>query len=91
MGLYDKLRNGDSNLSINNGGSIASIPGASKYSTMHYNSSITNDPELTGGLLDGSSYPKPSTLDLDGSIPSMTTNPESKSQFKLPYDSNRPT
>ena len=91
MGLYDKLTNGDSNLSINNGGNIASIPGSSKYSTLHYNSSITNDPELVGGRFDNSSWPNPSTLDLDGGIPSMTTNPESKSQFKLPYDSNRPT
>ena len=91
MGLYDKLENGDSKLSINNGGNIASIPGASKYSTMHKWSSIINDPELTGGRLDGSAYPKPSTYDLNLQIPPFTTNPESPTMFKLPYDLNRPT
>lgn len=60
MGLLDLLPT--SNLGLD-GITPAQIASANPNSTMHYQSSINNNPNLPGG------YPSPSVLDLDGITP----------------------
>ena len=60
MGLLDLLPT--SNLGLD-GITPSQIPSANPNSTMHYQSSINNNPNLQAG------YPAPSVLDLDGNTP----------------------
>lgn len=60
MGLLDLLPS--SNLGLD-GLTPAQIASANPNSTMHYQSSINNNPNLPAG------YPSPSNLDLDGVTP----------------------
>ena len=60
MGLLDLLPT--SNLGLD-GITPGQIPSANPNSTLHYQSSINNNPNLAGG------YPAPSVLDLDGTTP----------------------
>lgn len=61
MGLLDLLPT--SNLGLD-GVTPSQIPSANPNSTLHYQSSINNNPALVGG------FPAPSELDLDGATPS---------------------
>ncbi len=61
MGLLDLLPS--SNLGLQ-GSTPGQIPSANPNSTLHYQSSINNNPTLGGG------FPAPSELDLDGVTPS---------------------
>lgn len=81
MGLLDLLKTQGSKLSFN-GATIPPGPGGNKKSTLHFKSSINNDPILGGKM------PPPSQLDLNAVIPQMSTNPGSKQ--KLPYIANEP-
>ena len=60
MGLLDLLPT--SNLGLD-GATPAQIASANPNSTMHYQSSVNNNPNLPGG------YPSPSELDLNGITP----------------------
>ena len=60
MGLLDLLPT--SNLGLD-GVTPAQIPSANSNSTLHYQSSINNNPQIPNG------YPAPSELDLDGVTP----------------------
>ena len=60
MGLLDLLPS--SNLGLD-GLTPAQIASANPNSTLHYQSSINNNPTLTAG------FPAPSVLDLDGATP----------------------
>lgn len=60
MGLLNLLPT--SNLGLQ-GSTPGQIPSANPNSTLHYQSSINNNPTLTGG------FPAPSVLDLDGVTP----------------------
>jgi len=60
MGLLDLLPT--SNLGLD-GVTPAQIPSANPNSTLHYQSSINDNPLLPNG------YPAPSALDLDGNTP----------------------
>jgi len=62
MGLLDLLPT--SNLGLQ-GATPAIIPSANPGSTLHYDSSINNQPNLPAG------YPAPSNLDLDGAPPTI--------------------
>jgi len=81
MGLLDLLKTQGSKLSYN-GATIPPGPDGNKKSTLHFKSSINNDPIL------GAKMPPPSLLDLNAAIPPMSTNPGSKQ--KLPYTKNQP-
>jgi hypothetical protein len=60
MGLLDLLPTSDLGLE---GITPSQIPSANPNSTLHYQSSINNNPNLPNG------YPAPSELDLDGVTP----------------------
>jgi hypothetical protein len=60
MGLLDLLPT--SNLGLD-GVTPAQIPSANPNSTLHYQSSINNNPQIPNG------YPAPSELDLNGVTP----------------------
>jgi len=60
MGLLDLLPTSDLGLQ---GTTPGQIPSANPNSTLHYQSSINNNPNLPNG------YPAPSVLDLDGQTP----------------------
>jgi len=60
MGLLDLLPTSDLGLQ---GTTPGQIPSANPNSTLHYQSSINNNPNLPNG------YPSPSELDLDGQTP----------------------
>jgi hypothetical protein len=60
MGLLDLLPTSDLGLE---GITPAQIPSANPNSTLHYQSSINNNPNLPNG------YPSPSELDLNGQTP----------------------
>lgn len=74
MGLIDLLPTSPLGLA---GSTPALIPSANPNSTLHYESSINNNPALPAG------YPAPSVLDLDGQIPTISSAPGSTQQ--LPY------
>jgi hypothetical protein len=76
MGLLDLLPTSDLGLQ---GITPGLIPSANPNSTLHYQSSINNDPTLQGG------YPAPSELDLNGGIPSVSPTGQG-----LPYLDNLP-
>ena len=61
MGLLDLLPS--SNLGLQ-GSTPGQIPSANPNSTLHYQSSINNNPNLAAG------FPAPSELDLNGTTPS---------------------
>lgn len=61
MGLLDLLPTSDLGLQ---GVTPGQIPSANPASTLHYQSSINDNPELPAG------YPAPSELDLNGITPS---------------------
>ena len=61
MGLLDLLPS--SNLGLD-GATPPQIPSANPNSTLHYQSSINNNPTLAAG------FPAPSELDLNGTTPS---------------------
>ena len=63
MGLKDKLKQQGSPLSKANGGDIPIPVGATRESLLHYEYSISGDPNQI-------SKPEPSTLDLNGKTPS---------------------
>ena len=79
MGLLDMLPTSKFGLK---GATPPQMPGANKTSTLHYQSSITGNPELAADK------PAPSILDLDGKVPTITTAPGSTQ--KLPYINNAP-
>lgn len=70
-----------SNLGLQ-GSTPSQHPSANPQSTLHYQSSINNNPAL------GANFPAPSVLDLDGQVPSISTVPGSTQQ--LPYINNLP-
>ena len=78
MGLYDKLTNGDSKLSINNGGDISFIPGASSDSLLHFAYSINgrneDSSEFEEKRFGGLSWPAPSSYDREGYTPAQYIN-----------------
>jgi hypothetical protein len=76
MGLLDLLPS--SNLGLG-GVTPALIPSANPNSTLHYQSSINNDPTLDPNL------PPPSQLDLDGQPPTVSETGQG-----LPYINNLP-
>jgi len=79
MRLLDLLPS--SNLGLQ-GSTPAQQPGANPQSTLHYQSSINNNPTL------GANFPAPSVLDLNGQTPTISTVPGSTQQ--LPYVDNLP-
>jgi len=81
MGLLDLLTTKGSPMSFN-GATVPPGPDGNKKSTLHFKSSINNDPTL------GANMPAPSQLDLNAAIPAISTNPGSKQ--KLPYTANQP-
>lgn len=81
MGLLDLLKTQGSKLSYN-GATLKPGPDGNKASTLHFKSSINNDPAL------GAKMPPASVLDLNAKIPTISTNPGSKQ--KLPYIANEP-
>lgn len=76
MGLLNLLPT--SNLGLQ-GATPSQIPSANPNSTLHYQSSINNNPTLAAG------YPAPSNLDLDGAVPVVSPTGQG-----LPYLSNLP-
>jgi hypothetical protein len=76
MGLLNLLPT--SNLGLQ-GSTPAQIPSANPASTMHYQSSINNNPNLPAG------YPSPSSLDLNGTPPAVSPTGQG-----LPYLNNLP-
>lgn len=81
MGLLDLLTTKGSPMSFN-GATVPPGPDGNKRSTLHFKSSINNDPAL------GAKMPAPSQLDLNAAIPAISTNPGSTQ--KLPYTANQP-
>ena len=63
MGLEAKLKKEGSNLSKNNGGNNQIQVGATKESKLHFDYSLNGKPNVPN-------KPSPSTLDLNGQIPS---------------------
>ncbi len=76
MGLLNLLPT--SNLGLQ-GSTPAQIPSANPASTMHYQSSINNNPNLPAG------YPSPSNLDLNGAPPTIAPSGQ-----QLPYTQHQP-
>lgn len=76
MGLLDLLPT--SNLGLD-GITPPRIPGASPTSTIHYQSSINNNPTLPAGA------PAPSNLDLNGTVPTVSPTGQG-----LPYLNHLP-
>jgi hypothetical protein len=76
MGLLDLLPSSDLGLQ---GVTPGQIPSANPNSTLHYQSSINNNPNLQPG------YPAPSNLDLDATIPTVSPTGQG-----LPYLDNLP-
>jgi hypothetical protein len=81
MGLLDLLTTQGSPLSYN-GAPPPPSPYNSPQSTLHYQSSINNNPNL------GPNLPPASQLDLNAQIPTISTNPGSTQL--LPYTAHQP-
>lgn len=81
MGLLDMLTKQGSPMSFN-GATLPPGPNNDPKSTLHYNSSITGNPKLSATM------PAPSRLDLDGTVPTISSTPGSKQQ--LPYTAHQP-
>jgi hypothetical protein len=80
MGLLDLLTTQGSPMSYN-GAIPPPSPFNSPQSTLHYQYSITGNPSNTN-------VPPPSQLDLDATIPPISTNPGSAQL--LPYTAHQP-
>lgn len=79
MGLLDLLPNSKLGLK---GATPSRIDSANPASTLHHNSSINNNPAL------GANMPPPSSLDLNGVPPTMSS--VQGSTQKLPYTQHLP-